>query len=193
MAETWDDLEALRTSREDLFALALKLRGAGLKAAPAQLVEAHDLLLGLRLAGALSADPLQWAGYLAPIFCRSAAEQNTFHRLFPDWAKSQGGYLESSPPTSAKTDKLGRTWVGAGSKPAHTWRSITALDGIRRRKLMLGLPVLLVLWLVAILMFGTKDGTINIVPVPKANIPSQTMPKSSTLPRTHRTPQQTTQ
>ncbi len=191
MAETWDDLEALRTSREDLFALALKLRGAGLKAAPAQLVEAHDLLLGLRLAGALSADPLQWAGYLAPIFCRSAAEQNTFHRLFPDWAKSQGGYLESSPPTSANADKLGRTWVGAGSKPAHTWRSITALDGIRRRKLMLGLPVLLVLWLVAILMFGTKDGTIIIVPDSKANIPSQTMPKSSTLPRTHRTPQQT--
>ena len=98
MAETWDDLEALRTSREDLFALALKLRAVGLKASPAQLVEAHDALLGLRLAGALPDDPLQWAGYLAPIFCRSAVEQDIFHRAFPDWAKSQGNFLESSPP-----------------------------------------------------------------------------------------------
>ena len=190
MAETWDDLEALRTSREDLFALAMKLRGAGLKASPAQLVEAHDVLLGLRLAGALPDEPLHWAGYLAPIFCRSAAEQDTFHRLYPDWAKSPSGFPESSPPTSAKTEKLGRTWVGAGFKPARTWRSITALDDIRRRKLMLGLPVLLVLWLVAIFMFGTKEEKQASIPEP-SKLPQDQPTKPVTLPRPHRTPQQT--
>ncbi len=192
MAETWDDLEPLRTSREDLFSLALKLRGAGLKASPAQLVEAHDMLLGLRLAGALPADPLQWAGYLAPIFCRSAAEQDTFHRLFPDWAKSQGGYLESLPlfEKGGEGGFHADTTIADGGKSPLTPLLQRGEPVKLLSKLMLGLPVLLVLWLVAILMFGTKEEGQVIIPAPPTT-PQDIPTKLLTLRRSHRTPQQT--
>ena len=89
MANGQADLEALRITREDLFALALRLGQHRIETSPSQLLEAHDLLLGLRLAGSLPEDRRAWAGYLAPVFCRSEAEQTLFHQVFPEWVASQ--------------------------------------------------------------------------------------------------------
>lgn len=143
MAESCAELEALAASREDLFALALILRGHGLEASPAQLVDAHNLLLGLRLAGALPERRSAWAPYLAPIFCRSAAEQALFHRVYLEWAPPE--------PEPAK-------------EPAEPVGTMEPEASLRRPWLLPGLFALLAFWLGVVAMLPPVEP-----PIPPAS------------------------
>jgi len=60
-----------------------------------RLVVVQRLLLDLAARGNLPADPRRWAGLLAPLFCQSAEEQETFHQSYGKWLD---GWTSSTHP-----------------------------------------------------------------------------------------------
>lgn len=63
------------------------LRKADFSTSPDRWQNAHDLLLKLLEAGRLPEDPSQLRPLLAPLFCRSAREQEQFSKLFEQWLR----------------------------------------------------------------------------------------------------------
>lgn len=97
MASPAENLEGLIAEREDLFRLARELRIANFETTPEQIIDAHDLLLRLRIDGYLPRDRIAWRAYLAPVFCRSPDEQERFYQVFQRWA-GQPVVPPSQPP-----------------------------------------------------------------------------------------------
>ena len=112
---------ALLLGSEDLFDLAARLRAADISAAPDQLAAAIDLVYRLQLSERDDARRQlgDYRALLAPIFCRSAEEQELFHDLYTTWAKEKEATQEvpdtpaaSEPQPPPKPPPKNQTWVG---------------------------------------------------------------------------------
>lgn len=79
---------------EDLAELGDKLRDAGFRIATHQYFDAQRVLLRLAAAGALPRELPPLEPYLAPVFCKSASEQQRFAQLYREWCQG----LKPPPP-----------------------------------------------------------------------------------------------
>ena len=90
-------------SLEDLAELGDTLRGAGFRIAPQQYFDAQQVLLGLAAAGALPEEPAGLESFLAPVFCKSAIEQQRFAHLYSAWCNK----LKPPPAPPGGSDRAG--------------------------------------------------------------------------------------
>jgi len=159
--------------------LALSLGKHGIETSPAQWVEAHDLLLGLRLAGALPADRQAWAGYLTPVFCRCEAEQTLFHRVFPEWVETQPkplGQLQAASMGGEGGANESAPGPGQAGKRGRDWRKLSA-----------GLSALALVWLLVLaLLPPPQKPEFQIVPKPtnpQTELPGPTQNPKPSIPK----------
>lgn len=130
-------------SPEQLTGLLNRLRIARFKVGPAQLLDACAVVDHLRRSGRLPADASVLAGYLAPIFCSTEEQQQTFEdhlRLEFDAAQLEPPILErrAARPTTGATAVLRTVWplllalalLVAGA--AATWYALHEYDVVVR-------------------------------------------------------------
>lgn len=126
--------------------LVERLRGAGFRAGPAEIVSAGRLLARLGQAANAPRERAAWLPWLRPIFCSSREEQARFDAVFLAWA-----------------GQLGLRWANAGTgstAPRPAGVPPDAAASTRRRAWIgLGAAVLLLVALVVWLSGGWRDGT----------------------------------